>query len=338
MFPSIVNLVTKPGLTLVSTTTVSATIAMTAFYGDHGREPIRTIPSHQDDSIEEIASMLLDETTMDQFNGEPGKRLSQIAAAKTFPQPPCSAAQDSKALPQLPQLLFNGDDAWAMRSSPVMTAAGGCNEVQFSAGDEEPDSYPPNLSRQPPHVRKCSAPPLPRRSSKRNSARPKKPDSEAKSQATFLQDGPNGSNKQKRLVESDITPPKQIVHPEPKTSTSVEAADVNNKIEAMMAATKSLKPSANGNLLHGPVVPDKKRRFKDNVLVKMKTAINDRLQVRSNRKRHDPARDDHLLDNNLNEMPEYDEDGSAVSAMEIRMNEGKPSQILFYVFELTLGL
>jgi len=68
-------------------------------------------PSPQDDSIDELASMLLDDTTLDQMKVDPGKRLSRISIINSLP------AHESKALPQLPGLLFNGDDAWALRTS-----------------------------------------------------------------------------------------------------------------------------------------------------------------------------------------------------------------------------
>jgi hypothetical protein len=65
----------------------------------------------QDDSIDDLASMLLDDTTLDQMKADPGKRLSRISIVNSPPD------QESKALPQLPGLLFNGDDAWALRTS-----------------------------------------------------------------------------------------------------------------------------------------------------------------------------------------------------------------------------
>jgi len=128
-------------------------------------------PSRYDDSIEEMASMLLDDTDIDQPRAEPGRRLSHIATSKALSH---SSSRDSKTLPQLPQLLFNGDDAWAMRTTPVVTAAGGNNEVHFSFEDEAvPGIHTANIPKPFKQPRKDTTPPIPRRSSKRKSGRPK---------------------------------------------------------------------------------------------------------------------------------------------------------------------
>ncbi len=125
-----------------------------------------------EDSIEEMASMLLDDTTMNQLNTntEPGRRLSQMAAAEAYNAGRIELG-DSKALPQLPKLVFNGDDAWAMKTAPVVTAAGSSNQMTFN-GDMEP-SIGQISTQTGNHSRKGSAPTIPRKSSKRKSARPK---------------------------------------------------------------------------------------------------------------------------------------------------------------------
>ena len=264
--------------------------------------------------------MLLDDTTIDQFHAQTGKCLSQIAATKVLPD----ISNEKKALPQLPQLLFNGDDAWAMKTTPVVTAAGNSNAMQFTNDPDEVDSYPPTLPRYAAnHSRKGSAPPIPRRSSKRKSARPSSLNPNYSSQSTSQQDE---LNKSKKLGQTDAKSSKQNDPLQPQTAGSVESANLNNKIEAMIAATKALKPELDGTVLQGPFVPAKKRRLKDNkVFVKMKTAINDRLLARTGRK-HDPVRDDRLLENSINEMQEFEEDVlasvSALSTLEIRLNEG----------------
>jgi hypothetical protein len=66
------------------------------------------------------------------------------------------------------------------------------------------------------------------------------------------------------------------------------------------------------------------------MLTKVKSAINDRLQIRGSRRR-DSIRDDKLLDRSLNELQDFEDSASAsiaaLSAVEIRMNEG---QLLIY--------
>ena len=44
--------------------------------------------------------------------------------------------------------------------------------------------------------------------------------------------------------------------------------------------------------------------------MRVKTAINDRLNVRSTKKRRDSLRDDRLLDASFNDVPDYDDDHS----------------------------
>jgi hypothetical protein len=132
-------------------------------------------------------------------------------------------------------------------------------------------------------------------------------------------------------LKSSISPPKPVETPENKASSTMSASDVNEKIVAMLAATKALKPTNGASLHQGPSVPTKKRRLIDNkMLTKVKSAINDRLQIRGSRRR-DSIRDDKLLDRSLNELQDFEDSASAsiaaLSAVEIRMNEG---QLLIY--------
>lgn len=104
-------------------------------------------------------------------------------------------------------------------------------------------------------------------------------------------------------------------------------ARVNKQIEAMLAATKALKPSHDNTLFQGPYVPVKKRRLKDNkVFTKVKTAINDRLQAKNSKKRHDSSRDDSLLEHSssMSQTPDVSFAPSpTVSSVERRLNEGE---------------
>jgi hypothetical protein len=262
---------------------------------------------HHDERVNEMASMLLADTTIDQ---------SQAAAPKLMSGIP---SQDTKAIPQLSRLLYNGDDAWAMKVNPVMTAASKANENLFSGNITAAGNDSQKL---PSHSRNGSAPPIPRKSSKRKSARPP---------STYLNEGPELDDpqfsvlKSKKLARSSISHTNHLHAPQAKPST-INALDVNSRIEAMVEATRALKPGVGDSMLQGSGLPTKKRRFKDsNVLMKMKTAINDRFQVRT-RKYNDPARDNYLLDDTLNEAQMPDEgmstSNSALSTLEIRMNEG----------------
>lgn len=113
--------------------------------------------------------MLLEDTVNDQLSIESGKVLPQIGTARLGPGMASSRLQGSKTLPELPQLIFNGDDAWAFRTSPVVVARGDSNEV-FSTCDNTAGAT--NLHTLTKQLRTDSLPEIPRRSSRRNSARP----------------------------------------------------------------------------------------------------------------------------------------------------------------------
>jgi hypothetical protein len=106
------------------------------------------IAFHHDNSVDEMASMLLDDTTTIPDPTKP------VAAQRVE-----SSAED-KDLPQLPELLFNGDDAWARRTGPVVTAAGNVNEIQFMDGSEAVGSCSSHMFG---HSADHSTPPIPRR-------------------------------------------------------------------------------------------------------------------------------------------------------------------------------
>ena len=281
-----------------------------------GREPHY---SRHDDSIDEMASILLDDTTEEQLKPEPGKRLSRVGIAQALPSIQRVDPNAAKSLPQLPKLLFNGDDVWAMKSSPVVTAAGSSNQMVFSS--DTPESL--NVSANSPQFKISPAPTIPRKSSKRKSARPRSALSRGKINVESQQTA------SRLALKSSISPPKPVEVPEIKAPSTMNATDVNEKIVAMLAATKALKPTQDDALHPGTFVPTKKRRLIDNkMLTKMKSAINDRLQIRGSRRR-DSIRDDKLLDRTLNELQDFEDPASAsvtaLSTVEIRMNEGQLS-------------
>jgi hypothetical protein len=285
----------------------------TIHHSTNGREPYY---SRHDDSIDEMASILLDDTT-EELKPEPGKRLSRIGIAQALPSIQRVDSSAAKSLPQLPKLLFNGDDAWAMKSSPVVTAAGSSNQMVFSS--DTPESL--NVSADSPQFKKSPAPTIPRKSSKRKSGRPRSALPRGKVSVESQQTA------SRLALKSSISPPKPVEAPEIKASSTMNAADVNEKIVAMLAATKALKPTHDDALHQGSFVPAKKRRLMDNkMLTKMKSAINDRLQIRGSRRR-DSIRDDKLLDRSLNELQDFEDPVSAsvtaLSTVEIRMNEGQ---------------
>lgn len=305
--------------------------------------------SPQDDSIDEMASMLLDDTAIDQLKADPGKRLSQISLSKGLPGISQGAPQNDKALPRLPSLLFNGDNVWAFKSMPVITATGNINEVQFDHDADESVSLPSKSQMASQEDNALSyfdapymslTPPIPRKSSKRKSSRPK---------SISLQ---SGTIARKAISKSVSTPNNLTALTQHKSSSPLDTNHVDDKIQQMLAATNLLKgdtvgvkyhtlsdPVTNpttivlhgppeGAVLHGPMVSTKKRLSDYRVLSRMKTVIGDRLNARSLKKRHDPVRDDRLLDNSLNDFKSnVPPTTSAISSFEIGFNERKIIQL-----------
>jgi hypothetical protein len=308
-------------------------MTLSAFHDGRSREQLCPHDEDHEDSIEEIACALLNDTTFEQLKVDPGRRLSQIGLTQgnsgmSTPRAIDGDYDDTKDLPQLPALLFNGDDAWAMKTSPVVASKSSSNIMHFSTSIDEPSSSPLNISKYASsHTRKSSAPAIPRRSSKRKSSRSK---SNIASPQKPTYGHVRGSASKNKLSKSFSTPlllNMSATRPSASVSSSVNAQDINGKIAKMLEATQALKGSSSESaLLQGPLVPAKKRRLKDNrVLVKVKTAINDRLNSRNAKKAHDSARDDRLLDTPMNDGPE--EGNRAVSGLisdvELRLNEGK---------------
>lgn len=272
--------------------------------------------------------MLLEDTEIDQLRTGAGKRLSQIATSKVISGGSTSGYRGNKGLPQLPRLVFNGDDAWALRTGAVVTAAGSSNNISFSAYDNRgPKSDEPDQSQATNHARKDSGPPIPRRSSRRNSVHPqhslpRQPVPVYNQPVSRKRDGVNKMSQSQQM-------------------TGMDAQHISDKVAAMVAATKALKPESGNALLEGPYVPVQKRRLKDSkVLTKVRTAINDHLHGRSLKKRYDPVRDDYLLGNSsANELQSPDDHLSTsplLSGVERRLNEGKLQR--FKLWQVLTGL
>ena len=109
-------------------------------------------------------------------------------------------------------------------------------------------------------------------------------------------------------------------------SPPFDPSDINNKIAAMMAATKALKPDGAASLRPGPYSPANGHRSKDgNVLTKMKTAMNHHFQARTNKKSPEPAEAPFYKEviPQLDLTTIEDRPQSARAIMERRMNEGR---------------
>jgi hypothetical protein len=295
---------------------------MTAFYGKYNNDSNQQNTLALDDSIEEMTSLLIDDTTMNQLTEKPGERLTQLGSVKTPSPPSQKGFSHGKSLSRLLRLSLGGDDDWTPGSPPAITAAGAIsNEVDLTNDEGELDSCPPPVSRQPAHARKSSAHPLPRKSSKRSRLREQKEAVEAL----------NTTGDENRQLESrkltKVTQP-SLKYPIPLSKETAKAVipkaspDVRQQIEAILVDPRTLKPEGDSILVDTPVLSKKSVEKGSRVLSKMKNAITGHLHDKGFRKHHNLARKEHLLDPNLSQLPDYDEEASTISTMELRINEG----------------
>jgi hypothetical protein len=139
----------------------------------------------------------------------------------------------------------------------------------------------------------------------------------------------NRSNLLDKIENDGISP--AINGAPPAISSGFNAEEISKKIEAMVAATKALKPDAPEPQRPGSTLPAKMRRLKEgNVLMKIKTAMNYHLHSRTNKKPREPtkaAADDGAILH------------SAFTSMDLRMNEGQSliQRILYHTNTLVPG-
>jgi hypothetical protein len=327
-------------------------MTLSAFHEGRSREQLQLpqddtkedIKDDHDDTINKIASDLLEDTVVEQRKEDPGRNLIKFGFAGTKSEMSITPTvdgpnDDSKELPQIPLNLFNDDNPWAMKNSPAVTSASHLNTMRFSA--DELSTGTGSISRNAfSHTRKSSAPAIPRRSSKRKSGR-------SKSNITSPQKPTNGhirgTASKNKLSKSFSTPMimnvSAPVNQSIATTSSVNPQDISGKIAKMLEATQALKGSSSESAIQqGPSIPSKKQRLKDNkVLAKVKTAINDRMTSRNGRRTHDPIRDDRLLNLSIYDSPEIDirePIGNPTKAEEIRLREGRLFETLFLPFVL----
>lgn len=293
---------------------------MTAFYGKHNNDSNQQSTLALDDSIEEMTSMFIDDTAANQLTGEPRKRLSKLGSAKIPQQTSRQGLFNDKALPRLPQLSFNGEDDWTTRSRAATEAIS--NEVGLVSDEEEFDSCPPPVSREPTHARKSSAPPLPRKSSKRRSRQREQKEVVDARNATGDDSRQIKPWKLSKTTQQSLKSPFSLPSQNTNSPIPKAAPDASQQIEAMLATSKVLKPEVDTFAIDSPVLSNKGDVKGNRVLSKMKNAITGHLRDKSHRKHHNLAKNEHLLDPNLSQLPDYGEEASTISAMKIRINEG----------------
>jgi hypothetical protein len=302
---------------------VSATISMTAFYGMHNNDSSQQKTLALDDSIEEMTRLLIDDTTMNQLTREPGKRLSKLGSAKILSQPSQQGFFHDKALPRLPRLSFDGEDDGTTGSPRAITTPEAIsNEGNLTNDEDELDSCPPPVSRQPAHARKSSAPPVPRKSSKRRSRQRERKEVIEARITTGGENRQLESRKLSKVTQQSLKRPLALSNETEKAVVPKASPDVSQQIEAMLVASRALKPEGESLMVDSPVLSKKSGVKGNNVLSKMKDAITSQLHDKGFRKHHNLAKNEHLLDPNLSQLPDYDEEASTISDMELRINEG----------------
>lgn len=220
----------------------------------------RGIITHHDDSIDEMASQLLDDTTMDQIYTHPGNRMSQISISKAIPHLPLSESP-GQAPPRLPQFAFNDDAAWALRQPALVTTDGMVKEMS-SSGSSRALSPPFDIGH-PSHRRKSSAPSLPPKSSKRRPGLPSR--ASCNLRAEYESRGREGQPGQ--TDSSKVIPQKLISVPQAQIS-STAGIDIQKKIDSLMALSTP-KPMDPSGCSQNPSRPRG-----DNYFTKIKKSIN----------------------------------------------------------------
>lgn len=119
-------------------------------------------------------------------------------------------------------------------------------------------------------------------------------------------DSQDDESKSKDFVESSKTPPTQGAIQQAKPAT-VNDADINGEIEEMVAATQAVMPKTAGSFFQRQRSHKRRQSKGDNVLQKMRAAMNHHLHSLANKK-----------SNGKLFMP-----SPSSTNMEIRVNEGQ---------------
>jgi hypothetical protein len=259
-----------------------------------------------DDSIDEMANMLLDDTIDSQKYGADTDLSISIKFAKDLPK--CFHATEAgttgaiKPLPHLPQFLFNGDDAWASKNASVVTAIGRTNTINFTSLESESS----NVFSQHPEETKVSPPPIPKRSSKRKSVQTKNKVM-IHSQTKVNDDGKDSSSPSGSVTKYSISAP--ILLDIPRSSSSAPV----NHVARIMEANRShvARKAAEKVQLEKSLVSIKKRRIVDGkVFDMMKTAFNKQIHGKVTKDfDHDLATS--LLDYSTNELQGFENNPTA---------------------------
>lgn len=323
-------------------------------------ETTRAIPADiHDTSMDEMASRLLDDSNLSQFQVHSSRRLSQHSISNVLhnlldnlPE----ASQVRRDLPQLPQLEFNNDEAWHLQFRSIAVGESALN----SAGNvvamplDETHRNQASVARHHSHKKIASGPGSNRITSRERhrrritakaaeAGRVREYREENRAKTLDIISSPLQPNQHPRdreiglavsmpLQESSrpVQPPRNDAElsiasiPNPDQSMFArKRLDVTSKINAMLAATVELKGQPSSNvLLHNPLPPSKKKFRGRQILARVKHAF--RRHDQSKQKQYDTARDQSVLYQTFSrEKDEYDPARSPISSVESRVNEGK---------------
>lgn len=278
---------------LINSVLVPSMMSLSSLGNANGR---RAAPGN-DDSIDEMANVLLDDTTsshkdeagIGSFLSADHNNNLQIRSHPTQTK----TTEAPKTLPQLPQFLFNGDDAWASKNATVVTAIGRTNTIDFSNLENESS----NMSSQHLEDTDISPPPIPKRSSKRKSLQSKaisvphpktKVNDNSKVSSSFAG----------HITKCSISAP--LLLDIPRSSSLAPVDHVARILEANRA--HAAREIAEREQLEGSLIPTKKRRMIDGkVFDKMKTAFSKQLRGKVT-KETDRYSTKSLLDSSTNEL------------------------------------
>ncbi|CAG8982369.1 hypothetical protein HYALB_00007491 [Hymenoscyphus albidus] len=291
-------------------------MTLQAFHGNEVPEGLARNPDHED-SIEEMASMLLDDTTIDQLKADPGKRLSQVSLS--------AIVNDDNELPQYESSLWSAENTvWIRHSSPAPPASS-LQPIGYDSSEDELNTFPPPIAdkRAAAHLRKTSAPDIPRRSSKRKSGRYK---SSLSSPQKVIGHSRNSSsaNRLSKNVNDNQDKIMNMATPA-HASSPCDAVALTDKLQAAFAAGILQMPATQSVPTEPTTEPSSatKKPRHIQVLSMVRAAFRG---SRHGKKSPDPVRGDRLLNSPNIGSPGMEDEAtlaSMTSSLEIRLNEGE---------------
>ncbi|ESZ97394.1 hypothetical protein SBOR_2222 [Sclerotinia borealis F-4128] len=209
----------------------------------------------------------------------PNEQSSDLLDEPVVNQPSVAATTTESNLPQLPSLNFSEKEMWITGKTTLTEA----NDSNGDCHAENPSS----------HARKNSAPPIPRKSSKRKSelktARHRSPTKDL--QYRRFAKEPNFRASSSFREQASGSPSKSVASPS-------DPNVINASVARTLKATEELKAGSTNSL-----VVEKKRRLKAGAFLKVKNV----LQGSFRRRKNDNSQKDSLVDSPLVNPPQIND-------------------------------